>query len=141
SAGPRATRTRRSPTRSTTCASGASSGLAREPSRTGSGPPMVAPMKPLLIVNPRSGGGRTGSAFESMRPVVERALGEVDVAMTERPRHAVDLAREAAQAGRETVVAVGGDGSIHEIVNGLMQARELGANWTRLGILGQGTGG
>lgn len=119
-------------------------------------------MNPLLIVNPRSGGGRTGSVFEKMRDPIERRLGPVDVAYTERSRHAVDLAREAALAGREIVVAVGGDGSIHEVVNGLMLAREErakagshGSNGspgshgaspppgtkTRLGVIGQGTGG
>lgn len=103
-------------------------------------------MNPLLIVNPNSGGGRTGSVFERMRGPIERALGAIDVVFTERKRHAVDLAREAALAGRGTVVAVGGDGSIHEVVNGLMEAREQlqgqGASLkTRLGIIGQGTGG
>ena len=98
-------------------------------------------MKPLLVVNPRSGGGKTGQIFDAMRGPIERALGPVDVALTERPRHATDLAREAALAGRETVIAVGGDGSIHEVVSGLMRAREEGAQGSRLGIIGQGTGG
>jgi YegS/Rv2252/BmrU family lipid kinase len=98
-------------------------------------------MKPLLIVNPRSGGGRTGATFDRMRDVIGRALGDFDVHMTERARHATTIAREAALGGRETVVAVGGDGSIHEVVNGLMQARAEGADATRLGVIGQGTGG
>ena len=75
-------------------------------------------MKPLFIVNPRSGGGRTGQVFESMRRPIERIVGDFEVAFTERPRHAEDIAREAALAGRETVVAVGGDGSIHEVTCG-----------------------
>src|SRR5262245_19742066 len=98
-------------------------------------------MNPLLIVNPGSGGGRTGRVFEQMRGPIERALGPVEVAFTERPRHAVDIARDATIEGRETVVAVGGDGSIHEVVTGLMQARERGQSATKLGIIGQGTGG
>jgi YegS/Rv2252/BmrU family lipid kinase len=98
-------------------------------------------MRPLLIVNPSSGGGRTGALFEKMRSPIERALGPVDVVFTERGRHAVDLARDAAIEGRETVIAVGGDGSINEVTNGLMQAREKGAAQARLGIIGQGTGG
>lgn len=98
-------------------------------------------MRPLLIVNPRSGGGRTGETFEKMREVIARSLGDIDVVLTERALHATELAREAALEGRETVVAVGGDGSIHEVVNGLMQARERGAGRTRLGVIGQGTGG
>ena len=98
-------------------------------------------MRPLVIVNPRSQGGRTGATFGSIRGVIERYLGPVDVATTEASRHAVDLARQAAQDGVATVIAVGGDGSIHEVANGLMQAREGGAKGVRLGIIGQGTGG
>lgn len=98
-------------------------------------------MKPLLIVNPRSGGGRTGELFEKMRGPLARSVGDFDTVFTEQSRHAVDLARVAALDGRETVVAVGGDGAIHEVVNGLMQAQEQGAKRTRLGVIGTGTGG
>ncbi len=98
-------------------------------------------MKPLLIVNPRAGGGRTGSLFARMQDPIERSLGSFDTTFTERGRHAVEIARDAALEGRETVIAVGGDGSIHEVVAGLMAAREKGAKGTRLGIIGQGTGG
>lgn len=98
-------------------------------------------MKPLFIVNPRSGGGRSGRALEALLDVARSSLGEIDASFTERPRHATELAREAAEAGREVVVAVGGDGSIHEVANGLLQARERGATKTSLGIIGQGTGG
>jgi diacylglycerol kinase (ATP) len=100
-----------------------------------------APQSPLLIVNPRSGGGRTGKIFEAMRVPLERALGRFDVVFTERGRHAIEFARDAALAGRELVIAVGGDGTIHEVVNGLMEAREQGSKVPRLGVIGQGTGG
>ncbi len=50
-------------------------------------------MRPLLIVNPRAGGGRTGQIFQQMRGPIERAIGGFDVVFTERARHAVDLAR------------------------------------------------
>ena len=97
--------------------------------------------KPLAIVNPTSGGGRSRKTLNELRGVLDRALGGVDVAFTERPRHATELARAAARDGRSTVVVVGGDGSIHEAVWGLMEAREEGARSTRLGVVGQGTGG
>jgi YegS/Rv2252/BmrU family lipid kinase len=97
--------------------------------------------RPLLIVNPRSGGGKTGRVFDQMRGPIERSIGAFDTIFTERGRHAVDIARVAAQEGVPVVVAVGGDGSIHEVVNGLMEARQKGAAATRLGIIGQGTGG
>jgi YegS/Rv2252/BmrU family lipid kinase len=94
-------------------------------------------VKPLLVVNPRSGGGATGRTFDAMRGPIERALGGVEVAMTERPGHGIELARDGARAGHPLVIAVGGDGTIHEVVNGLLRA-EAGA---QLGVIGQGTGG
>ena len=98
-------------------------------------------MNPLLILNPNSHGGKTGRHAAELERDIRARLGALDVAPTEQPRHAVTLAKRAALAGRETILAAGGDGTIHEIVNGLMAARDQGACDTRLGIIGQGTGG
>jgi diacylglycerol kinase (ATP) len=102
-------------------------------------------VKPLLVVNPTSGGGATGRTFGAMRGTIERTLGPVEVAMTERSGHGVALAREGALAGHPLVIAVGGDGTFHEVVNGLMQARSgsygTKADETRIGMIAQGTGG
>jgi YegS/Rv2252/BmrU family lipid kinase len=92
---------------------------------------------PVLIVNPQSSGGKTGKTFASMLPAIESALGKVLVQTTERPGHGIDLARAASEAGAPLVVAVGGDGTFHEIVNGVMGA----ARKARVGLIGQGTGG
>ncbi len=97
--------------------------------------------RPLVIINPRSGAGRTGASSAETQRVIEGALGSVDFAFTERPRHAVELARIAAEAGRTSVLTVGGDGSIHEVVNGLMQADVGDRRRPTLGLIGQGTGG
>lgn len=72
-----------------------------------------------------------------MRGPIERALGACDVALTAGPKHATQLAHDAARAGRETVIALGGDGTISEVVSGLMAA----GGQTRLGVIGYGTGG
>jgi len=102
-------------------------------------------LKPLLVVNPRSGGFALGRTFGAMRDTIERALGPVEVAMTERQGHGADLAREGAVAGHPLVIAVGGDGTFHEVANGLMAARggDYGtkADETRIGLIAQGTGG
>jgi YegS/Rv2252/BmrU family lipid kinase len=97
-----------------------------------SGPP------PLVIVNPSAGGGRTGATFGGVRAVLERRLGPVDVSFTRHAGHAIELAREAARGGRELVVAVGGDGTLHEVANGVLEAATAG---TSVGYVGQGTGG
>jgi YegS/Rv2252/BmrU family lipid kinase len=98
-------------------------------------------VKPFLVVNPRSGGGSTGRTFGAMRGTIERALGPCDVAMTERPGHGAELARAAAEAGHPLVVAVGGDGTIHEVVNGLLASKAKDKDKPDLGVVGQGTGG
>ncbi|MDX2021474.1 MAG: diacylglycerol kinase family lipid kinase [Deltaproteobacteria bacterium] len=95
--------------------------------------------RPLLIVNPRSGGGLSESRWARLAGAVAEGLGPFDTQMTERPDHAQELAREAALAGRHLVVAVGGDGTLNEVVNGLMAA---GApRTTEVALLPRGTGG
>jgi YegS/Rv2252/BmrU family lipid kinase len=91
----------------------------------------------LLIVNPRAGGGRTGRTFEALRARIEAALGGCDVAFTQGRGDGIRIARDACAQGRRCVVAVGGDGSVHETVNGLME----GGGGPVLGIIGTGTGG
>lgn len=96
--------------------------------------------RPVLVVNPTSGGGKTGKTFGAMRETIERRLGPCDVRPTARAGHAIALARDAALEGAELVVAVGGDGTFNEVVNGLMRAKEQGAE-PELGLIAQGTGG
>jgi YegS/Rv2252/BmrU family lipid kinase len=63
-----------------------------------------------------------------------------DMVQTERPWHAAELAQQAAAGGRQVVVAVGGDGTSNEVLNGLMQAQEAGEGDAAMGVLCLGTG-
>lgn len=92
---------------------------------------------PLVIANPRSGGGRGGRTVGEVRDALERRLGPVDLVLTERSKHAVELARDAAGQGRTLVIAVGGDGTLHEVANGVLDA----GGHSAVGYVGQGTGG
>jgi diacylglycerol kinase family enzyme len=77
-------------------------------------------MRALLVVNPKA-----TTTSERSRDVLVRALRtEVDitVAYTRRRGHAAALAKDAATAGAEVVVTLGGDGTVNEVVNGLMDA-------------------
>jgi diacylglycerol kinase (ATP) len=97
-------------------------------------------VRPLVIVNPRSGGRARdpGSRYWlDLRAVLERRLGPTDVEFTARAGHAIELARAGAAAGRTLVVAVGGDGTLHEVANGVLSA----GTGTPVGYVGQGTGG
>jgi YegS/Rv2252/BmrU family lipid kinase len=79
-----------------------------------------------------------------MIPVVEQLMTthllDYSLYRTERPGHAIDLAREAAGKGYEFVVAAGGDGTVNEVMNGLIQAHQQGKGQAALGVLNLGRG-
>ncbi len=93
--------------------------------------------KVKLIVNPNADLGRAWRWAADLRPVVED-LGGADWTGTVYPTHATELAIQAAQDGYEVVAAVGGDGTVHEVVNGLMQVPS--ERRPRLGIVPLGSG-
>ena len=93
--------------------------------------------KVKLIVNPNADLGRAWRTTSDLRPIVEK-YGGADWSGTVYPTHATELARQAAQDGYEFVVAVGGDGTVHEVVNGLMQVAV--EKRPRLGIVPLGSG-
>ena len=95
--------------------------------------------RPLVIVNPRSGRGLTESRWARVRGALTDGLGELDSAFTAGPRDACAVARREAEAGRRLIVALGGDGTISEVANGILDAG-AGAR-TELGIIPRGTGG
>ncbi len=76
--------------------------------------------KVKLIVNPNADLGRAWKWAADLRPIVD-SYGGADWSGTVYPTHATELARQAAEAGYETIVAAGGDGTVHEVINGLMQ--------------------
>ncbi len=73
-----------------------------------------------LIFNPKANLGRAWPIAAALRPIVYE-LGGADWTGTVYPTHATELARQAALEGYDLVVAIGGDGTMHEVLNGLMQ--------------------
>jgi len=94
-------------------------------------------MKTKLIVNPNADLGRAWRTVADLRYLVEQ-YGGADWAGTVYPTHAIELARQAAEAGYELVIAAGGDGTVHEVLNGLMQAQV--EQRPRLGVIPLGSG-
>ncbi len=90
----------------------------------------------MFLVNPASANGSTGRRWPEIAHRAQAAGLEGDTRFSERPGHLGELAREAALAGAERLVVVGGDGSVNEVANGL-------AGLTRtpeLAIVPRGTG-
>lgn len=73
-----------------------------------------------LIFNPYADRGHAWDVAQSFRAIVDRAGGG-SWAATEYPGHATELAAQAVEEGFEVVAAIGGDGTVHEVVNGLMR--------------------
>ncbi len=98
-------------------------------------------MKPrfLAIVNPAAGGGRCGRLAPAALERVRAAGIDLDVAHTSRPGEATGLARSAYAQGTRNFLAVGGDGTSYEIINGLFPEAATGDR-VALGFLPLGTG-
>jgi diacylglycerol kinase (ATP) len=94
------------------------------------------PRKIKLILNPVANHGRSAQIAADLRPLL--AGHEADWSGTEYPAHAADLARQAGEHGYDLVVAAGGDGTVHEVINGLMQVPEK--KRPALGIVPLGSG-
>ena len=93
-----------------------------------------------LICNGRAGKrGARKEMPEVIRSLEERGL-EHEVRFTEGPGHAIDLAREASKKGCRFLVAVGGDGTIHEVVNGMIEDDKTIVEDAVLGVVAAGTG-
>ena len=96
-----------------------------------------------LICNPTAGRGRAGKLLPEVRAFLQSQGVETAVALTKAAREATALAAEAAAAGFPVVIAMGGDGTIQEVGEGLVQGRpstNRQADATRLGIIPVGTG-
>jgi diacylglycerol kinase (ATP) len=97
-------------------------------------------MRHKIIVNPISNRG----AGERLAPHIAQLLRflEIDFEMvfTERPWHAAELAQQAVKDGFQVVVAAGGDGTVNEVLNGLMLAKDAGLGSAIMGVLAVGRG-
>jgi diacylglycerol kinase (ATP) len=94
----------------------------------------------VLIVNPHAGRGRVATQLPELERTLHAKGFQYRVAMTGGPGEATQLAREALLAGERFLVAVGGDGTIHEVVNGMFQDdRPVDSN-AILGVVAAGSG-
>lgn len=94
-----------------------------------------------IIVNPTSGRGNGLKRIPELERCLLQKQIEFDLVTTKRPLHATELAQEAVQDRYDVVVAAGGDGTVNEVINGLMLSKENGAaNQVSLGVLPVGRG-
>lgn len=98
-------------------------------------------MKTFFVVNPKSAGGNTGRRWGELVATIARTLSDFGVEFTRGEMDAMHIARKAIKSGYECIVAVGGDGTINEVVNGFFENGEVINPRAALGVLPRGTGG
>ena len=99
-------------------------------------------MKVRFVVNPHAAAGRVQKQWTKIHSIIKQKFNkDFEVVFTERAMHAVDLTREGIQAGCNSIIAVGGDGTLNEVVNGFFQDNHLIPEDVSLGMLEIGTGG
>lgn len=90
-----------------------------------------------MIVNPKSAGGSTRDRWSEVASDLRAHFGPLRAAFTRGPGSGIDLARKAAENGQKFIIACGGDGTINEVANGIIQS---GAD-CEMGVFPSGTGG
>lgn len=98
-------------------------------------------MNTLVAVNPKAGGGLAGRAWPKLSRQLERKLGEHVPAFADGPGDITVRVAEAVRQGVSRVIAVGGDGTVNEAVNGLATGDGRPAEHVALGVVPVGTGG
>ena len=84
------------------------------------------PDKVKIILNPMADMRNAWKTANDVRPLVSE-YGGADWSGTVYPTHATELAKQAGEQGYDRVIAMGGDGTVHEVINGIMQLPEAPA--------------
>ena len=98
-------------------------------------------MRTYFVVNPRSANGSTGKRWRGLGALLVRKFSNFEVAFTKASGDAIELTRAALDQGYERIIAVGGDGTVNEVVNGFFREDKPIQPKAVLGVLSRGTGG
>jgi diacylglycerol kinase (ATP) len=102
---------------------------------------VTSPFGPLVIIaNPRSGGGKTGTHLPEIERILTDARLDYRIVRTTHPGHATEIARDALARGERYLVAAGGDGTVHEVVNGMLDDGQPVTADAVLGVIAAGSG-
>ena len=102
---------------------------------------MTSPFGPLVVIaNPRAGRGKLGAKLPEIERILRDAGLDYRVVRTTHPGHAAEAARDALHGGERYLVAAGGDGTVHEVVNGMLEDGQPIIPDAVLGVVAAGSG-
>lgn len=91
-------------------------------------------MKILFIINPVAGNGKGEEAWQNMTKYLKETFNDYDVVSTTCPGDAKEIARKAVDDGYEAIISCGGDGTLNEVINGVIGTE------VKVGLIPTGTG-
>jgi len=95
---------------------------------------------PFFLVNPAAGNGSTGSTWPGIAAYLKEKIGDFETHLTSRPLEARRHAAMAVERGVRKLICVGGDGTLNEVINGVMDFTQGLAGEIKLGFFPNGTG-
>ena len=93
-----------------------------------------------IILNPTAGNSNGLHLLPQIEQLFTKYKLSYDLVRTEKSGHGIELTRQAVKDGYKTIVAAGGDGTVNEVINGLMQCKQEGLALPPLGVLSVGRG-
>jgi YegS/Rv2252/BmrU family lipid kinase len=94
----------------------------------------------VIIANPQSGRGKAGKELAEVGRILRDDGLDYRIVQTTHPGHATEVARAALEGGERYLVAAGGDGTVHEVVNGMLQDGQPVAAAAVFGVVASGSG-
>ena len=94
----------------------------------------------LVVLNPHAGGQQAGKIWPSIKSELESNGFIFDVEQTAKPLHAIKIVKTKIKEGYKKIIAIGGDGTLHEVINGVMSQSKIEPSEILLGIISIGTG-
>lgn len=94
----------------------------------------------LVVLNPNAGGCQASIEWPSIQEELIKQAFEFEMVQTARPGHAIELVASKIEEGFRKIIAIGGDGTLHEVVNGIMQQTHVPATEILLAMISMGTG-
>jgi diacylglycerol kinase (ATP) len=100
----------------------------------------VLSKKWMVILNPTSGNGKSKKKWPKINHFLKQYGFHYEVVFTEYSKHSISLVHQAIEKGITNIICIGGDGTLHNIVNGIMSQNKIPSNRVNVGMIPIGTG-
>ncbi|NCP88836.1 MAG: diacylglycerol kinase family lipid kinase [Flavobacteriales bacterium] len=100
----------------------------------------VLSKKWLVILNPTSGNGKSKRKWPEIKRLLEEHQFNYHLVVTEYPKHSITLVHDYVDMGFRHIICVGGDGTLHNIINGIMSQNKIPTHTIHVGMIPIGTG-